>query len=281
MNKLILYGGQGNVRLTDLVRLTKDDDGKNLLKQLESFDSEMYGYFQKVLKGTVPFSDNYASMLSTFLYNAWRTSEVDLNEILYFSSHSAGIFNVLLSSGSVEFGDVLRFIQRRADLVKLHQGDEEMWLVVTQSLSLLENLIQEKKEVIKLAIKTNATTGVAAFSERNKLEIENFLKSQGLLVKFKKLSLRIPYHTAFLDDIAKEYNSLVDELFIKQNNQFRYIYSSKNLENEIKNQLTQNFNWQGVLEQIVDENLEVYDFSPNKFMKKQLKMLSENVKFGN
>lgn len=113
----IVYGGQGNVQLKHLYQMVKTKKGQELLLQLEACDQTAYQLFQDILVKTVELQDLYAAMLTTFLYNAWMSPEGAIEIGTRFSAHSAGIFNVLLASGSASFQDILTFIKKRAQLI--------------------------------------------------------------------------------------------------------------------------------------------------------------------
>lgn len=273
LSKILVYGGQGNVRLQDLIRLSQSAAGRDILENLELTNKQSHTYFQSILKNEVVLSDNYASMLGTFIYNLWRTSEYELSDITCFSSHSAGIFNVLMASDSASFENIVSFIEKRAELVNSLECKEEMWLVATASMEKLRDVIAGIS-FVELAITTSSTTGVLAFSEENRDKFVDRVESADLLIKLKKLGLKVPYHTKFLQAIKEEYIQLVKNLDIQQNNAFKYIYMSSQLEEEIINQLTQEFKWYRILKELVKKNLLIEDLSPNRFILKQVKLLN-------
>ncbi|WP_251420583.1 MULTISPECIES: CylD [Lactococcus] len=273
MSKILVYGGQGNIRLQDLIRLSQSAAGRDILEKLKFTNTQSHTYFQSILKNEILLSDNYASMLGTFIYNLWRTSEYKLSDITCFSSHSAGIFNVLLASDSASFENIVTFIEKRAALVNSLKCKEEMWLVATSSMERLREVI-DGISFVELAITTDSTTGVLSFSEENRDRFVDRVESADLLIKLKKLGLKVPYHTKFLQPIKEEYIQLVKILDIQQNNAFKYIYMSSNLEEEIINQLTQEFKWHRILEELVKKGLSIEDLSPNRFILKQVKLLN-------
>ncbi|MEY8536883.1 hypothetical protein AALM99_00290 [Lactococcus muris] len=273
MSKILVYGGQGNIRLQDLIRLSQSAAGRDILEKLKFTNTQSHTYFQSILKNEILLSDNYASMLGTFIYNLWRTSEYKLSDITCFSSHSAGIFNVLLASDSASFENIVAFIEKRAKLVNSLKCKEEMWLVATSSMERLREVI-DGISFVELAITTGSTTGVLSFSEENRDRFVDRVESADLLIKLKKLGLKVPYHTKFLQPIKEEYIQLVKILDIQQNNAFKYIYMSSNLEEEIINQLTQEFKWHRILEELVKKGLSIEDLSPNRFILKQVKLLN-------
>lgn len=276
MSKIILYGGQGNIKLQDLIKLSKTNMGKKIISKLRDTNYESFLYFKKMLKGEVPLSESHASMLGTFIYNLWKTQNIDLSEISYFSSHSAGIFNVLMASGSSSFDKILIFIEKRAELVGNLKRKEEMWFTVTTSIEKLRPIIKKLNDV-EFAITTNPTTCVLAFSEEKKDELMEVIQTSGLEIRIKKLNLKVPYHTKFLNSLEEKYRQLVKELDIQQNDEFNYIYSLDNLEDEIINQLTNEFNWYGILEEIINKKLITYDLTSNGFIQKQIRGLYKQI----
>ncbi|KAA8710683.1 hypothetical protein F4V47_09460 [Lactococcus garvieae subsp. garvieae] len=279
MSKIVLFGGQGNLRMSDLVKVNSSINGKKILNHINQSSPFSYEYFKNILSGEIPLNETYASMLSTFIYNWWRVSEIDLSKIEYFSSHSAGIFNVAFASESVELDRLLAFIKKRADLMESYLGSEEMWLALTSSCKDLETTVCELSEIIKVSIRTNHTTEVLAFSQSDKLKLEEHAANLGIPLRLKSLGLKIPYHTQFLSDLRDNYYQLVDNLNIIQNSSFKYLYHTKNLKQEIKNQLDITFNWEEILLEVGRKNLEVYDLSSNRFISKNLRAMDTSIKF--
>ncbi|MDY5960892.1 MAG: CylD [Lactobacillus amylovorus] len=270
----VIYGGQGNVQLKHLHQMVKTEKGQNLLLQLEACDPKAYQLFQDILAKKISLQNLYAAMLTTFLYNAWITPESMVEVGTRFSAHSAGIFNVLLASGSASFQDILAFIRKRAQLVESLSCLEELHLVMTGDMELFkQKVLKDFPDKFQLAILTDEKSGVLAMRQEDLPLLQDSAREAGLLLKVKPLGVKAPYHTSFLSDSQEDYRKLVQELHIKQNQAYKYVFHCDDLEKEIIYQWHHLFNWQKIKEDILSIDTNIFDLSPNKFISKQLMKL--------
>lgn len=272
MNNIIIYGGQGNITLKDLTILEKSENGMELLTRLKKVDLESYDLFYNVLDNKIPLTDIYASMLCTFLYNEWKTDYNKVAPTTFFSSHSAGIFNVLLASGSADFSSLILFIKKRANLLKKMNRSESLWLVLGKDiLIILKRFNNEFMDIVDCAIITDENSLVLAMDSNTKNVFESWLKSNKLTAKILDLKVNAPYHTKFLKSSIPEYTELVYQLNICQNTDYGYIFESDCLEKEVINQWACTFKWSDIKKRIVVADANIIDISPNSFISKQLK----------
>lgn len=272
MKNIIVYSGQGNVSVKDLSMLEKSEKGIKILEKLRETDLDAFELFYNVLRMEVSLSDPYASMLCTFLYNEWKTDYSIIDSGTIFSAHSAGIFNVLLSSDSADFSSIVDFIKGRARLLTKINRSEKLWMILGKDvLSKIPHIKYEFKGELDCAIITDENSLVLAMDSRTKRMLADWFKFKGLTVKIVDLKVRAPYHTRFLEVAMSEYIDLVSQLNIHQNADYRYIFESSNLEEEIINQWSSTFKWNEIKDKIIALNVRVVDVSPNKFITKQLK----------
>lgn len=279
MISTVIYGGQGNVQLKHLFQMLKSAKGQQILSQLKRCDKESYQLIENVLDKKIGLDDIHAAMLANFLYNEWITNGKEICPGKVFSAHSAGIFNVLLTTNSANFRDIVNFIRKRARLIEELSCPEELWLLMTENLALFSTeVLEQHAEKFKLAIITDSTSGVLAMDEQHLQLLEATASSEGHIYKIKKLGVKAPYHTGFLDKSFDDYVQLVNELNIVQNDLYEYIFHYEDLREELLYQWNQMFNWKGIKENILQRGGEVLDLSPNKFISKQLLKMKQKEK---
>jgi len=279
MISTVIYGGQGNVQLKHLFQMLKSAKGQQILSQLKRCDKESYQLIENVLDKKIGLDDIHAAMLANFLYNEWITNGEEICPGKVFSAHSAGIFNVLLTTNSANFRDIVNFIRKRARLIEELSCPEELWLLMTENLALFSTeVLEQHAEKFKLAIITDSTSGVLAMDEQHLQLLEATASSEGHIYKIKKLGVKAPYHTGFLDKSFDDYVQLVNELNIVQNDLYEYIFHYEDLREELLYQWNQMFNWKGIKEDILQRGGEVLDLSPNKFISKQLLKMKQKEK---
>ena len=279
MISTVIYGGQGNVQLKHLFQMLKSAKGQQILSQLERCDKESYQLIENVLDKKIGLDDIHAAMLANFLYNEWITNGEEICPGMVFSAHSAGIFNVLLTTNSANFRDIVNFIRKRARLIEELSCPEELWLLMTENLALFSTeVLEQHAEKFKLAIITDSTSGVLAMDEQHLQLLEATASSEGHIYKIKKLGVKAPYHTGFLDKSFDDYVQLVNELNIVQNDLYEYIFHYEDLREELLYQWNQMFNWKGIKENILQRGGEILDLSPNKFISKQLLKMKQKEK---
>ena len=234
---------------------------------------------ENVLDKKIGLDDIHAAMLANFLYNEWITNGEEICPGKVFSAHSAGIFNVLLTTNSANFRDIVNFIRKRARLIEELSCPEELWLLMTENLALFSTeVLEQHAEKFKLAIITDSTSGVLAMDEQHLQLLEATASSEGHIYKIKKLGVKAPYHTGFLDKSFDDYVQLVNELNIVQNDLYEYIFHYEDLREELLYQWNQMFNWKGIKENILQRGGEILDLSPNKFISKQLLKMKQKEK---
>ncbi len=279
MISTVIYGGQGNVQLKHLFQMLKSAKGQQILSQLKRCDKESYQLIENVLDKKIGLDDIHAAMLANFLYNEWITNGEEICPGKVFSAHSAGIFNVLLTTNSANFRDIVNFIRKRARLIEELSCPEELWLLMTENLALFSTeVLEQHAEKFKLAIITDSTSGVLAMDEQHLQLLEATASSEGHIYKIKKLGVKAPYHTGFLDKSFDDYVQLVNELNIVQNDLYEYIFHYEDLREELLYQWNQMFNWKGIKENILQRGGEILDLSPNKFISKQLLKMKQKEK---
>ena len=279
MISTVIYGGQGNVQLKHLFQMLKSAKGQQILSQLKRCDKESYQLIENVLDKKIGLDDIHAAMLANFLYNEWITNGEEICPGKVFSAHSAGIFNVLLTTNSANFRDIVDFIRKRARLIEELSCPEELWLLMTENLALFSTeVLEQHAEKFKLAIITDSTSGVLAMDEQHLQLLEATASSEGHIYKIKKLGVKAPYHTGFLDKSFDDYVQLVNELNIVQNDLYEYIFHYEDLREELLYQWNQMFNWKGIKENILQRGGEILDLSPNKFISKQLLKMKQKEK---
>ena len=279
MISTVIYVGQGNVQLKHLFQMLKSAKGQQILSQLKRCDKESYQLIENVLDKKIGLDDIHAAMLANFLYNEWITNGEEICPGKVFSAHSAGIFNVLLTTNSANFRDIVNFIRKRARLIEELSCPEELWLLMTENLALFSTeVLEQHAEKFKLAIITDSTSGVLAMDEQHLQLLEATASSEGHIYKIKKLGVKAPYHTGFLDKSFDDYVQLVNELNIVQNDLYEYIFHYEDLREELLYQWNQMFNWKGIKENILQRGGEILDLSPNKFISKQLLKMKQKEK---
>jgi len=278
MGSIVVYGGQGNIKISDFINFCNSDSGKKICQNVLEKDYASYELIEALRFQKKDLTDLHGSMLAPFLYNEWLSIKNDYSGVSHFSSHSSGILNVLSQSGSANFKDILIFIRERAELLYDINREEQLWLVIADSFDKLIEII-EKEEKFQVAIYTNQTSGVLAFTKENREILESLTRENDCKIRIKAINVMAPYHTKFLESADARYLELVTNLNIKQNFDYDYLYSVKSLEQELYTQWTNMFNWYEIQLKILNECHEIHDMSPNKFIQKHLKNIHKNVKF--
>ncbi|WP_240187270.1 CylD [Streptococcus lutetiensis] len=254
--------------------MVKTEKGQELLLQLQKCDLESYQLFQDILEKKRSLDGLHAAMLSTFLYNTWLTQAEMIVTGTRFSAHSAGIFNVLLASGSAAFQDIVLFIKKRAQLVESLSRLEELWLIVTEDMNLFsQKVLNCYPDKFQLAILTDEISGVLAMKEEDLKTLQESAEKAACSLKVKRLGVKAPYHTSFLSQAKDKYKDLVASLNIVQNQNYNYIFHCDDLTDEILYQWENLFNWRKIKEDILRVDTDIFDLSPNKFISKQLMKL--------
>lgn len=273
---LLIFGGQGNAKISDLRRVMKKKEGKELIEELKvSNRMDLVHMINELLNGKM--EPLFYEMLSTYIsndiyYRRLMNKNIEINA---YSSYSAGIFNIISVYYSISTASMLDFIIKRATLFSKYNGKEHLFLYISNEWEKLLNIL--KKDCIDFDISIISSPNVGVLSS-NLYEVNKMIKISkfnDIEVKFHETNISVPYHSKYLKQFSENYFRLVNELFslIEENNNENplIIMESDDLKSEINRQLCGTIHWSFILSNIYNESFNtIFDSSLNEFLYKHL-----------
>lgn len=275
MKNLVVFSGQGNTSIKDLKNLIKTKQGQELMKELNK--SEQFStYVKKAINndlGTISYD-----IISTFISNevTWRKISERYN-VTYFTSYSAGIFNILSATKLVPIENIMQFILQRIKLFESNNFKQKLYFVLSKSSEDINNLMSIIKNWsnAEWSIKISEQSGIIAIDKDEFFQLKDILKKESFKIILKDSGLSVPYHTSFLEPLKSEYINIVESLFshykIEESKNYTFILEEDNIKKEILRQLDNNINWGTIVDRIIQGDFDnIFDTSPNNNLKKTL-----------
>lgn len=277
MKSIVVFSGQGNTKAVDLRKHLKSPEGQSFLNDI-SQNTKFLELTNSAVNGLLePLS---FEMIATFMNNDiyWRKLK-KLKDIQSMSSHSAGIFNLILATKAVRFSKMLEFLILRIQLLQKYHGDKRLYIYMSDNRDSLFSIAANEKISFDESIVTDDNSGVLSISPQDSLTMKKLADKEHIFLKIKDSGIPIPYHSKYLNEFFNEYKKLIEQLFhgadLNRFEKYTFIFESNmNPKDEVLRQLTGTIYWNDIKKYIINGNFEtIYDTSANGFVKKQIQRL--------
>ncbi len=206
---------------------------------------------------------------------------------MYLAGHSLGEYSALCCSGALEFGETLRFVEQRGELIKkVHdplRGAMTILDGVTQEI-VSNAIIKGKFDGIYIACYNAPTQIVVSGLQEQLFEFEQLMIQKGGRVT--PLIMSPPIHSRLVSEVEGEIERIIEQLQVKE---MKYpvissisgkLYSSKDqIKPLLKQQICHPVQWQNVMRFIKEQHTDlILEIGTNSILTKLTELNVEEMK---
>ena len=213
---------------------------------------------------------------------------INLNQAKYFAGHSLGEYSALSTCGYLSFSDTLKLLRIRGDAMQnaVPNGEGGMIAILGSNIDLIENILNDNSEEIKVQIANDNTEGQIVCSGKNSdLEkLATVLKSQN--IKHMKLPVSAPFHCNLMNNateiMKKEinktlfnsgYNKLISNVTANE------IQSTDELKKLLIDQIESRVRWRESIINMINRGVNQFiEIGPGKVLSGLVKRINKDVK---
>ena len=213
---------------------------------------------------------------------------INLNQAKYFAGHSLGEYSALSTCGYLSFSDTLKLLRIRGDAMQnaVPNGEGGMIAILGSNIDLIENILNNNSEEIKVQIANDNTEGQIVCSGKN-TDLEKLvivLKSKN--IKNMKLPVSAPFHCNLMNNateiMKKEinktlfnsgYNKLISNVTANE------IQSTDELKKLLIDQIESRVRWRESIINMINRGVNQFiEIGPGKVLSGLVKRINKDVK---
>ena len=210
----------------------------------------------------------------------------DLNKAKFFAGHSVGEYTALAASGVIKFEDTIKLLKLRGNAMQsaIPKGEGGMVAVLGSELSIIENLINEKK--YKCFIANDNSNGQLVISGRVD-ELNKFINDlKNLRIKNISLPVSGPFHCELMNKATTVMSSEINKLeFSVGKNVLISNVTANEMQNieEIKEllikQIESRVRWRESIFYMINKDVKHFiEIGPGKVLSGLIKRIDKNIK---
>jgi len=290
----VIFPGQGS----QIVGMGKEFyDRYNIVKDLfkQADDVLNFSISKLILEGPKEELDLTANtqpaiyLISYSIFNVVKNEfKLDLNKAKYFAGHSLGEYSALSCAEYLDFSETLKILRVRGDAMQnsVPNGQGGMVAVLGSTVDLIEKILIENKEILKVQIANDNSEGQIVLSGKAEdLEkLTQILKNNS--IKNIKLPVSAPFHcdlmskaTKIMTDELKKLNFKNGKNKLISNVTANEIKDPDELKNLLIKQIENRVRWrESVINMIKNDVNHFIEIGPGKVLSGLVKRINRNVK---
>tara|TARA_S200000501_G_scaffold150144_1_gene141582 strand:- start:2303 stop:3229 length:927 start_codon:yes stop_codon:yes gene_type:complete len=213
---------------------------------------------------------------------------INLNQAKYFAGHSLGEYSALSTCGYLSFSDTLKLLRIRGDAMQnaVPNGEGGMIAILGSNIDLIENILNDNSEEIKVQIANDNTEGQIVCSGKN-TDLEKLiiiLKSKN--IKNMRLPVSAPFHCNLMNNATKIMKKEIDKtLFNSGYNKLisnvtaNEIQSTDELKKLLIDQIESRVRWRESIINMINRGVNQFiEIGPGKVLSGLVKRINKDVK---
>ncbi len=211
---------------------------------------------------------------------------VDLHKAKFFAGHSVGEYTALASSGAISFQDTLKVLKVRGNAMQSStpRGEGGMLAILGKEISLIENLIKEKKHKCYIANDNSSSQLVVSGKINDIQNLQDDLKKDG--IKNILLPVSGPFHCELMSKATSIMEKELENLLINEGKNTlisNVTVEEVNNPNKIKDllikQIESRVRWRECVNYMIEKDVNQFiEIGPGKILSSLIKRINKNVK---
>ncbi len=213
---------------------------------------------------------------------------INLNQAKYFAGHSLGEYSALSTCGYLSFSDTLKLLRIRGDAMQnaVPNGEGGMIAILGSNIDLIENILNDNSEEIKVQIANDNTEGQIVCSGKN-TDLEKLiiiLKSKN--IKNMRLPVSAPFHCNLMNNATKIMKKEIDKTIFNSgynklisNVTANEIQSTDELKKLLIDQIESRVRWRESIINMINRGVNQFiEIGPGKVLSGLVKRINKDVK---
>ena len=213
---------------------------------------------------------------------------INLSQAKYFAGHSLGEYSALSACGYLSFSDTLKLLRIRGEAMQnaVPNGEGGMLAILGSNIDLIENILNDNSEDIKVQIANDNTEGQIVCSGKN-TDLEKLvivLKSKN--IKNMKLPVSAPFHCNLMNNATEIMKKEINKtLFNSGHNKLisnvtaNEIQSTDELKKLLIDQIESRVRWRESVINMINRGVNQFvEIGPGKVLSGLVKRINKDVK---
>lgn len=217
-----------------------------------------------------------------------KEHNIDFSNAKYFAGHSLGEYTALCTAGYLNFSETLKILKIRGQAMQnsIPQGQGGMIAVLSSSIEMIENLLNENKNKYKCFIANDNSDGQLVLSgKRNDLEkLSLDLKKNS--IKNIILPVSAPFHCELMEKATEVMKNEIKNLNINTTNKIlisnvtgKPMNDPEDIKKLLVSQIESRVRWRESIKYMIENGTKGFiEIGPGKVLSGLVKRIDKNIK---
>ena len=219
---------------------------------------------------------------------AKKEFNLDLNKAKYFAGHSLGEYSALACAGYLDFSETLKILRIRGNAMQnsVPKGQGGMVAVLGSKINIIENILDENKQIFNAQIANDNTEGQIVLSGKTEDLEKLIITLKENSIKSITLPVSAPFHSDLMSNATKIMTDELSKLNFKNgqnklisNVTAREIKDKEELNYLLIKQIENRVRWRESVINMIENGVNHFiEIGPGKVLSGLIKRINRDVK---